>query len=68
MAGAGVPLRTLQQWMGHASITTTEIYADYCPSDHEAESVSQAFQGHDGGSELSQSELTSEEISTGHHA
>jgi integrase len=30
-ASAGVPLRTLQQWMGHESITTTEIYASFMP-------------------------------------
>jgi integrase len=29
MAAAGVPMRTLQEWMGHKHITTTEVYADY---------------------------------------
>ena len=32
MAAAGVPLRTLQEWMGHADSKTTQIYADYAPS------------------------------------
>ena len=32
MAGAGVPLRTLQEWMGHRDFKTTLIYADYQPS------------------------------------
>lgn len=27
MAAAGVPMRTLQEWMGHADIKTTLIYA-----------------------------------------
>jgi integrase len=42
-ASAGVPLRTLQGWMGHESITTTEIYASFMPRDHDAALVSQAF-------------------------
>ena len=43
MAGAGVPMRTLQEWMGHREIKTTLIYADYAPSEHEAAWVEQAF-------------------------
>jgi len=43
MAGAGVPMRTLQEWMGHRDIKTTLIYADYAPSEHEAAWVEQAF-------------------------
>jgi integrase len=43
MAAAGVPMRTLQQWMGHVHLTTTEIYADYAPSTHEAQMVNRAF-------------------------
>ncbi|MHB8492216.1 MAG: tyrosine-type recombinase/integrase, partial [Solirubrobacteraceae bacterium] len=31
MAAAGTPMRTLQEWMGHRSIQTTEIYADFLP-------------------------------------
>jgi len=29
MAAAGVPMRTLQEWMGHRDLRTTLIYADY---------------------------------------
>lgn len=43
MAGAGVPLRTLQEWMSHRDFKTTLIYADYQPSAHEAEFVERAL-------------------------
>jgi integrase len=43
MAAAGVPMRTLQEWMGHRDFATTLVYADYTPSEHEAEWVEQAF-------------------------
>jgi hypothetical protein len=43
MAAAGVPMRTLQEWMGHRDFATTLIYADYQPSDREAELVERAF-------------------------
>ena len=43
MAAAGVPLRTLQEWMGHADSKTTQIYADYSPSANEAAIVDAAF-------------------------
>jgi len=44
MASAGVPMRTLQAWMGHADIATTQRYAHYAPNPHEAEWVGRAFQ------------------------
>jgi integrase len=31
MAAVGVPIRTLQEWMGHRDHTTTMIYADFAP-------------------------------------
>lgn len=42
-AGAGVPVRTLQEWMGHRDLTTTQIYADYAPNAGESEMVARAF-------------------------
>jgi integrase len=48
MAAAGVPMRTLQEWMGHRDIATTLIYADYSPSEHEAEWVERAFSSSNG--------------------
>jgi integrase len=43
MGAAGVPMRTVQEWMGHRDLATTQIYADYCPSAREAEMVAAAF-------------------------
>jgi integrase len=43
MAAAGTPMRTLQQWMGHADSKTTQIYAHHQPSDQEADAVDRAF-------------------------
>jgi integrase len=31
MAAVGVPMRTLQEWMGHRDFATTLIYADFAP-------------------------------------
>jgi integrase len=47
MAAAGVPMRTLQEWLGHRDIKTTMIYADYQASDQERELVERAFGGGD---------------------
>lgn len=44
MAAAGVPMRTLQEWMGHRDLTTTQRYADYAPSaEHEMTLIRTAF-------------------------
>lgn len=43
MAAAGVPMRTLQEWMGHRDFKTTLIYADYQPGTDEASLVDRAF-------------------------
>ena len=43
MAAAGVPMRTLQEWMGHRDLATTQRYADYAPSEREGEMVAAAF-------------------------
>jgi len=42
-AAAGVPLRTLQEWMGHRDYKTTLIYADYAPRAHERALLERAF-------------------------
>jgi integrase len=46
MAAHGVPMRTLQEWMGHASIATTQRYADYAPQHDERALVQAAFRGY----------------------
>ncbi|HXD54704.1 MAG TPA: site-specific integrase [Solirubrobacteraceae bacterium] len=43
MAAGRVPMRTLQEWMGHRNLATTEIYADYAPNANEVAMVDQAF-------------------------
>ena len=58
MAAAGVPMRTLQEWMGHRDFKTTLIYADYAPSEHEAEMAERAFRGPIRGPNLSESDRT----------
>lgn len=42
-AAAGVPMRTLQEWMGHRDYKTTLIYADYAPRTHEQAMLEKAF-------------------------
>ena len=42
-AAAGVPLRTLQAWMGHADIKTTMVYTHYAPGANEAQLVNGVF-------------------------
>ena len=57
MAAAGVPLRMLQEWMGHRDFKTTLIYADYAPSEHEAQMAERAFaSGTNSGTNLSETE------------
>ena len=36
-------MRTLQEWMGHMDIQTTQRYADYCPNPGERDVVEAAF-------------------------
>jgi integrase len=63
MAAAGVPMRTLQEWMGHRDIETTQRYADYAPSAREAELVAVAFgQGTSRGTSMSESHVTSDDV------
>jgi integrase len=53
MAAAGVPMRTLQEWMGHRDHKTTLKYADYAPFAHEGAMAEHAFAGTNSGTNLS---------------
>jgi integrase len=58
-----VPMRTLQEWMGHRNLATTEIYADYAPSAAEGQMVARAFaRGTNRGTNLSESEVISDDL------
>ncbi|PTL55571.1 hypothetical protein C7Y72_18165 [Paraconexibacter algicola] len=43
LASAGVPMRAIQTFLGHADAKTTEIYAHYALSEHELAMVNDAF-------------------------
>ena len=43
LAAAGQPLRTIQEFLGHADAKTTQIYAHYAPSEQEVAMVNAAF-------------------------
>jgi integrase len=43
MARAGVPVGTIQAWMGHADLATTQLYMHYAPADQDAARIDAAF-------------------------
>jgi integrase len=43
MARQGVPVGTIQAWMGHADLTTTQLYMHYAPADRDAAIIDAAF-------------------------
>jgi integrase len=62
MAARGVPMRALQEMMGHRDAKTTEVYADYAPSEHEADWAEAAFAGTNPGTNLSATESNSKHL------
>jgi len=64
MAAVGVPMRTLQEWMGHADYKTTLIYADYSPDERrDRDIVARAFAlGSNPGSNLSATQNNSDAL------
>jgi len=51
MAGAGAPLRFIQEWMGHRDYMTTEIYADFAPDPSQEAGWAEAAFGEGSGEE-----------------
>jgi integrase len=43
MARQGVPVGTIQAWMGHADLATTQLYMHYAPAAHDAAIIDAAF-------------------------
>lgn len=43
MARAGEPVTTIQAWLGHGDLKTTQRYMHYAPAVDEAERVERAF-------------------------
>jgi integrase len=48
LAAAGTPLRTIQEYLGHADAKTTQIYAHYAPSEQEVAIVNAVFSADNG--------------------
>jgi integrase len=42
-AAKGIPQTTIKEWMGHADLSTTEIYTAFYPQDTDAAKISAAF-------------------------
>jgi integrase len=70
MAAAGAPLRSLMEWMGHADLKTTLIYADYSPGQAQGAAFAEAAfgAGTNSGTNLSTIESNSEQDATLEHA
>jgi integrase len=58
LAATGQPIRSIQEFLGHADAKTTQIYTHYAPSEREVEMVNHAFElgatGNETGNELSE--------------
>jgi len=53
MARRGVPVGTIQAWMGHADLATTQLYMHYAPADEDAALIDAAFGGTNSSTNLS---------------
>lgn len=64
LAATGQPIRSIQEFLGHADANTTQIYTHYAPSEREVAMVNEAFAsdatGNETGNELSETDDNSE--------
>jgi len=52
LAATGQPIRSIQEFLGHADVKTTQIYMHYAPSEREVEMVNEAFSSEPTGNNL----------------
>lgn len=62
LAASGQPIRSIQEFLGHADVKTTQIYMHYAPSEREVAMVNEAFTatGNKTGNKLSETESNPE--------
>jgi integrase len=71
LAATGQPIRSIQEFLGHADVKTTQIYMHYAPSEREVAMVNEAFPtvatGNKTGNKLSETaEISKQEIPANH--
>jgi hypothetical protein len=44
MGASGQPIRSIQEFLGHTDVKTTQIYMHYAPSEREVAMVNEAFE------------------------